>query len=458
MKKSLFDDFNKINAAAWKQKIHVDLKGNDYNETLLWKTNEDIVVKPFYTSEDKTKFKISNPKKGFKICQKVFVDDVKKANTIAIDAIKKGANSIQFKANSPFDFKRLFQNINTENLTIYFNFNFLDENFHYDLSNFLKSEKVFYQNDIIGNLAETGNWFNNLKNDFEKLKNIQKKTPNSIVVSSELYQNSGATITQQLAYTLAHANEYLNEFGKEAAKDIHFHFSVGSNYFFEIAKIKAFRLLWESLLEEYDLSRIETNIFVEPSTRNKTLYDYNVNMLRTTSECMSAILGGANTVSNISYDTIYKKSNDFGERISRNQLLVLQQESYLQDAQNFADGTYYIESITEQLAEKALDIFKLIENNGGFLKQLKAGIIQRKIRESAIKEEEKFLNKKIVLLGTNLHQNSNDLMGNNLELYPFVKQRNIKTLITPITRTRLSETIEKERLDIEKEIKASKNE
>jgi len=164
---------------------------------------------------------------------------------------------------------------------------------------------------------------------------------------------------------------------------------------------------------------------------------------------MSAILGGSNTISNSSYDAIFHKSNEFGERISRNQLLILQEESCLQAAQNFADGSYYIDSITSQLAEKALTIFKQIEKGGGFLDQLKSGVIQKKIKESAQKEEADFVNKKIILVGTNLQQNTNDHMKNELEIYPFVKQRNIKTLITPITRKRLSETIEKERLDNE---------
>ena len=172
-------------------------------------------------------------------------------------------------------------------------------------------------------------------------------------------------------------------------------------------------------------------------------------MLRTTTEYMSAILGGSNTVSSISYDAMYHKSNEFGERIARNQLLILQQESYLQEAQNFADGTYYIESITHQLAEKALSLFKQIEKGGGFLKQLKAGIIQKKIAESVAKEEEDFHAKKIILLGTNMQPNKNDIMKNELDLYPFIKQRNIKTLIVPINRKRLSEIIEKERLEKE---------
>lgn len=207
--------------------------------------------------------------------------------------------------------------------------------------------------------------------------------------------------------------------------------------------------MWETLLSQYDINNIEAHIFTKPSLRNKTIFDYNTNMLRTTSECMSAVLGGSNTVCNVSYDSIYHKSNEFGERISRNQLLILQEESYLSEAQNFTDGAYYIESLTLQLAEKALEIFRQIEKGGGFLKQLKEGIIQKKIAESATKEEEKFNVKEIVLLGTNLQSNTADKMKHDLELYPFVKQRNIKTLITPIVRKRLSENIEKNRLENE---------
>ena len=225
---------------------------------------------------------------------------------------------------------------------------------------------------------------------------------------------------------------------------------MGSNYFFEIAKLRAFRVLWASLLKEYDIKDISAHLFVQPSYRNKTLYDYNTNMLRTTSECMSAILGGSNTISNISYDAVYHKSNEFGERISRNQLLILQEESYLSEAQNFADGTYYIESLTHQLAEKALEIFKQIEKGGGFLKLLKEGTIQKKITESATKEEEKFNAQEIVLLGTNKLSNQNDKMQEEIEFYPFVKTNIIKTLIPPIIKKRLSENYESNRLKEEK--------
>lgn len=442
----LFDDFEPVSAAAWKQKIQVDLKGADYNESLLWHTEEGIVVKPFYTKEDRTNTSISAPKKGFYICQTIFIDDEKIANSLAVDALKRGATAIQFKATQKFNYQKVLKKIDVKKAVLYFHFSFLDADFQIELSNFCNSEKIFFQTDIIGNLAENGNWFISLKQDFKQLEPIVATTRNCISVSCDLYQNAGATITQQLAYTLAHANEYLHHFGKEVATKIHFTFSASSNYFFEIAKLRAFRILWETLLNEYDVKDNIVHIFTQPSLRNKTLYDYNVNMLRSTSESMSSILGGSNTVSTVAYDAMYHKSNEFGERIARNQLLILQQESYLQEAQKMADGTYYIESITHQLAEKALTVFKQIEKAGGFLKQLKAGNIQKKIAESALKEEEGFKANNIILLGTNLQINKENKMKHDLELFPFVKQRNIKTIIIPINRKRLSETLEKERI------------
>lgn len=446
MSKFLFDEFEPVTPSAWKQKIQVDLKGADYNETLLYKTDEGIIVRPFYTKEDRTNSKIKLPKKGFHICQTIFIDDEKIANSLALDALKRGANSIQFKAVKKFDYQKVLKNIDIKSNPIYFQLSFLDDDFQIGLSTFCDSETVYFQTDIIGNLAENGNWFISLKEDHRKLKNMVSSTKNCISVSSDLYQNSGANSAQQLAYTLAHANEYLAHFGKDVAHKIHFTFSVGSNYFFEIAKLRAFRILWETLLNEYEVKNVVAHIFTQPSLRNKTLYDYNLNMLRTTTECMSAILGGSNTISNVSYDTIYHKSNEFGNRISRNQLLILQQESYLQEAQSFANGSYYIETITDQLAEKALLIFKQIEKAGGFLHQLKAGAIQKKISECALKEDENFMNKKIILVGSNMQLNAADKMKHDLELYPFVKQRNIKTILIPINKKRLSETLEKERL------------
>jgi len=442
----LFNEFNEINAPEWKQKIQVDLKGADYNDTLLWKTDDRITVKPFYTKEDRTNTKINTPEKGFTICQSIYIENEEQSNLFAVNSLKRGAKSIEFKAKCKFNYKTLLKNLDLKNTVLYFKFKFIDANFTIELSDYINSKNCYFNIDTIGNLASTGNWFTNLTNDNNELQQIVEKTHNSICINTSIYQNAGANITQQLAYTLAHANEYLNHFGSKIANKIHFNFSVGSNYFFEISKLRAFRILWSSLLKEYDAKNNKVHLFVTPSTRNKTLYDYNVNMLRTTSECMSAILGGADTISNISYDDIFHLSNEFGERISRNQLLILQQESGLSEAQDFANGVYYIESITQQLSQNALEVFKTIEKSGGFLKQLKEGVIQRKIKESADKEQLKFDSGEIVLLGSNKLQNDKDSMKTDLELFPFVKIRNEKTLIRPIIQKRLAEKLEQKRL------------
>ena len=226
----------------------------------------------------------------------------------------------------------------------------------------------------------------------------------------------------------------------------------GHNYFFEIAKIKALRWLYATLAKEYDLPQT-CHILAQPTKRNKTLYDYNVNLLRTTTESMSAILGGADCINNIPYDAIYHKNNEFGDRIARNQLLVMKNEAYLGKVANAAEGTFYIESLTRQFAEAALEIFREIEKGGGFLKELKAGVIQKKIKESAKKEQELFDNGELVLIGTNKYENPQDQMKDELELYPFLKKNPRKTLLEPILERRLSERLEQERLKQEKEEK-----
>ncbi|ALU74206.1 methylmalonyl-CoA mutase [Tenacibaculum dicentrarchi] len=442
----LFNEFQESSAAQWKQKIQVDLNGDDYNNTLLWKTDEGITVRPFYTKDDQTNTNINTPEKGFTICQSIYVEDAEKANNFAIDSLKRGAKAIEFKAKIPFDYKILLKNIDVKNTLLYFNLKFLTADFVIELSTFINSKNCYFNIDLIGNLASTGNWFSHSSNGIKELKKIIEHSCNTICINASIYQNAGATITQQLAYTLAHANEYLNYFGGKIANQIHFNFSVGSNYFFEIAKLRAFRILWEALLKEYDVVNNKAHVFVKPTSRNKTMYDYNVNMLRSTSECMSAILGGADTVSNISYDDIFHHSNEFGERISRNQLLILQQEAELSEAQNFADGTYYIESITKQLSQNALVVFKTIEKGGGFLKQLKEGIVQRKIKDSSDKEQAKFDAGEIILIGSNKTANDKDIMSHNLSLFPFIKIRNDKTLILPIIQKRLAEKLEQKRL------------
>ena len=453
MSDHLFDGFEAVSSKQWKQQIQFELKGADYNETLVWESPDGIKVKPFYHIDEAVQPLTSGSKSGsFSICQNIFVHDVVKSAGRAASTLKRGAESLRFTIDDEsIDVKTLLANV-PASTPVYFNLNFLSLEFIRTLDTIAKGREgdFFVQCDPIGRLAKDGNWFHDAEKDLEILNTVAIACQNIhfVGVDGSLYQNAGATIVQQLAYMLAHANEYFNRIAT-INRPVVIQVSVGTNYFFEIAKLRALRLLFEAVAKEYGHSP-ECHVIATPTKRNKTLYDYNVNMLRTTTECMSAILGGADSVANLAYDALYHKDNEFGDRIARNQLLVLKHESYFDKVSNPADGTYYIEELTRQLAEKALALFKDIEMNGGFLSQLKEGTIQRKIQESASKEQELFDSGKEVLLGTNKYPNKNDRMAHDLELYPFVKINPRKTLITPIIEKRLAEKSEMERLENER--------
>ncbi|WP_163401134.1 methylmalonyl-CoA mutase subunit beta [Flavobacterium fluviatile] len=456
MATTLFDDFSPISSKQWKQKIQFELDGADYNKNVIWNSPEDIQVKPFYHYEEDFKTaSVKTQASNFKICQNIFVYDIEKSIQRALNTLERGAESLRFTIqNETIDVQELLENLPLENRIVYFNLNFISIDFVKKLDTIsIQKKAIFYCNfDPIGHLAREGNWFvTSDKNNFETLENISKATTNLSLLSVDLglYQNAGANITQQIAYSLAHANEYLNRF-PNTTKPIVFHISTGTNYFFEIAKLRALKMLFNLIAAEYNPD-LECHLLVTPTKRNKTIYDYNVNMLRTTTECMSAILGGADAVANLPYDSLYHKDNEFGDRLARNQLLILKHESYFDKVDNPADGSYYIESLTIQLAEKSLALFKDIEANGGFLKLLNDGTIKKKIQESANKEQELFDAQKEVLLGTNKYPNPEDKMKHDLELFPFVKIKPRKTLITPIIEKRLAEKLEQERLELEKD-------
>ncbi|MFV5691317.1 methylmalonyl-CoA mutase subunit beta [Flavobacterium sp. LT1R49] len=454
MAANLFDDFNPISSKQWKQKIQFELDGADYNETLVWNSPEDIQVKPFYHKDEfKKAFPVTTKATQFKICQNIFVYDFEKSIERALDTLKRGADSLRFTIeNESIDVTKLLEKLPLEKVTVYFHLSFISIDFVKKIDAFAKKNNtlIFCNLDPIGQLAKDGNWFvTKEKSNFETLNLLAAATTSVSLISinAALYQNAGANMVQQIAYSLGHANEYFNRI-ESINQPIVFEVAVGTNYFFEIAKLRALRLLFNLIAKEYN-HNVDCNIIVSPTKRNKTLYDYNVNMLRTTTECMSAIIGGADAIANLPYDALYHKDNEFGDRIARNQLLILKNESYFDKVNNPADGSYYIESLTNQLTEKSLALFKDMESNGGFLKQLNDGIIKRKIQESADTAQELFDNGKEILLGTNKHPNKADKMKHDLELFPFVKVKPRKTLITPIIEKRLAEKIEQERLEKE---------
>jgi len=458
-KSELFSDFPEITSKAWKQKIQFELQGEDYNDKLVWESPEGIKVKPFYNTEDLKGIGIAGTSKnnGWRIAQGIFAGNAKMANKKALDVLNRGAECIYFTIpNVEINIGGLLKDIDLNKTYIHFNLQFLSFDFVKSILTATENhhQKVFTNIDIIGHLARNGNWHYKLDQDQKILGDIlnvhHKQT---LGVDVALYGNAGANLIQQLAYALSHANEYLNhlyDHHKDHLKKtlITFKVSVGSNYFFEIAKLRALRILFGTLAREYG-ALDHCHIIATPSSRNKTLYDYNNNMLRTTTESMAAILGEADTVLNTPYDAIYHKDNEFGERMARNQLLILKNESYFDKVGNAADGAYYIESLTHQLSSKALELFKQIEAGGGFLVQLKEHLIQKKIKESAAKEQERFNKGDKILVGTNKYASRLDKMKDELELYPFVKTHTRKTLIEPIIEKRLSEEWEQQRLKTE---------
>ncbi|HET8838362.1 MAG TPA: methylmalonyl-CoA mutase subunit beta [Flavobacteriaceae bacterium] len=456
----LFDEFRAISAKEWKQKIQADLKGADYNETLIYKSNEGIDVKPFYHQDTVKEGSLvpENPS-NWNISEKIYVASEKPSIEKIKNVLSRGTESLWLIIDSEkIDLNSILKEIDLENTPIFIELQFLSEAFISKTLHFLKNKKhkVSFGIDIIGNLAVSGNWYKNLQSDHEILDKLisENSTTSLLSVDASCYQNAGANIPQQIAYAISHANEYFNhcshvDVNSSLAKKpfkITFKTSIGSNYFFEIAKLKALRLIFETVSAEYDFGEISMEILAFPTKRNKTLYDYNVNMLRTTTECMSAILGGSDSVCTAAYDEIYHKNNEFGDRIARNQLLILKNESHFDQIENPAAGSYYLETLTQELAEKALEIFKDIEKGGGFLSQLKNGTIQRKIKESAEKEQSDFEMENRILVGTNKYEHSEDKMKNDLELYPFLKQKPRKTWIEPILEKRLAENSEQERL------------
>ncbi len=454
MENQLFNEFNPVSSKQWKQQIQYELKGADYNETLVWESPEGIKVKPFYHKDEfENPQNIATNSDAFKITQNIFVFDLEKSVSRAIETLNRGAESLRFTiTDENLDIHKLLEKLPLENVSVFFKLQFLSVDFVQKINAIAqnKTARFFVQLDPINQLAKEGNWFQNLNPDFDALNTIAVSCQNIsfLNVDGTLYQNAGANMVQQIAYILAHVTEYFNKVAT-ISKPIVLEVAVGSNYFFEMAKIRAIKQLFELIAQEFD-HHLPCYILATPTKRNKTLYDYNVNMLRTTTECMSAILGGANAVSNLAYDVLYHKDNEFGDRISRNQLLILKSESYFDKVSNPADGSYYIENLTQQLAEKALVLFKEIESNDGFITQLIEGNIQKKIQESAKKEQDLFDSGKEILLGTNKYPNKNDRMAQDLELFPFVKIKPRKTLITPIIEKRLAEKIEQERLAEEK--------
>lgn len=416
----LFQDFDTISEKEWKNKVQVELKGLEYNETLVWGTNDQINVKPLYTKDDvdySTIQPLPKSSKDWKIISKYT------GNKNQDYSFLYGYLINQKEANSTLDLP-----------------NYLDLFIQYDGSSALKSlEKLpnlkYLDIDPYGYLAQNGLWQNDSENATKELikealalENFEKV----ISIQGDIYQNAGANHVQQIAITLAHAVEYLENFGADVADKIYFKFAVGSNYFFEVAKLRAFRFLWKMILEQYN-KESEAFVFTSTSDRNKSKLDIYNNVIRSTVEASSAIFGSSDAVFVGAYDELNNES-DFGLELAAKQQLLLQKESYLNQFADPAAGSFYIETLTNQMAENALELFKTIQTAGGFIKALQSETIQDFIYTSAKKEQKDFDEQIIKLIGVNKFRNPSDV----IEKMP--KEKIDKpALFIPIVPTRLAE-------------------
>lgn len=421
---NLFDEFDSISEKQWKNKVQVELKGLEYNETLVWGTNDQINVKPLYTIND-INYSTIQPLPRKNSDWKIISNYTGNADQDYSFLYGFDINYAQLKETKSIpSYLDLFINI--------------DESNSFDELDHLKNLK-YLNLDIFGYYAQNGLWQTDTKEaSYDLVRKALATTSfeKSLAIQGEVYQNAGANHVQQLAIVLAHAVEYLEEFGTEVAEKIYFRFAVGSNYFFEIAKLRAFRFLWKMILEQYNVES-EAVIYTTNSLRNKSKLDRYNNVIRTSVEANAAILGGSDIINVKSYDELYE-TTDFGLEIAAKQQLLLQKESNLDQFTDPVAGSYYVENLTNQMAENALELFKNIQNVGGFTKALENETIQDYIYTSARKEQKEFDHKELSLIGVNKYRNTEETIENQK------KEKVVKAaLFIPIVPSRLAEKLEK---------------
>lgn len=418
---NLKNDFPTLTPQEWKLKVQAELAGLDYNETLVWDSAEGIQVKPLYTQEDvDTQSAVPETETpDWKIVGD-FLNDPQQDHSYLYGFNLK--DSFTDRIASIPEYLDLF--LQCENP-----FKLIPE------TDFSQVPNLKYLGlDVLGNLAATGNWHRSEKEDFELVGKVLNDPAfsKSILVNASLYQNAGANHVQQIAIALSHAVEYLENFGSQAASKLYFKVAIGGNYFFEMAKLRALRRLWRIILSQYG-SEAETFIYAETSLRNKSLMDVHNNIIRSGLEVSAAVQGKADVVYVCPYDGL-KSGSAFSQELASKQQLLLQRESYFDKFHDPVAGSYFIENLTELFCRNALDLFKKIEADGGFLKGLFDGRIQKMIQKSADKEQQAFDEGKLVLIGVNKFRNPAEKM----EPLPEPVPNKTRVLLHPIFPKRLA--------------------
>ena len=441
-KEKLFTEFQAPTTQEWLDKIEVDLKGADFQKRLVWRTNEGFNVQPFYRREDLANLKTPDALPGefpfvrgnkkdsnvWYIRQNIEVTDPKEANAKALDILNKGIDSLGFKLSGKMVSKETVETLLDGIYCDIVELNFSTCQRHsLELAELLVAyfeQKGYDKEKIVGSIE-----WDPMKKILLKGKDTTpvltygpqlvealKDYPNfrCVAVNSDALNNAGAYIVQELGYALAWGNEYLQQLvdaGVDvdfAAKSIKFNMGVSENYFMELAKFRAARLLWAQIVKQYEPKcdcACKMIVNATTSTYNQTLFDSYVNLLRSQTEAMSAALGGIHSMVVTPFDAPYEQPTDFSERIARNQQLLLKEESHFGTIVDPGAGSYYIEHLTDALAQEAWKIFLKVEEEGGFLAAIKAGSVQDDINATNVKRHGDAAKRKEFILGTNQFPN-----------------------------------------------------
>lgn len=491
LKEHLFAEFPSVSTAEWEGQIVKDLKGADYQKKLIWQTIEGIDVKPYFRNEDlahlshlgsapgEYPFVRGLDKTEWRIRQNIYVKNVEQGNLEALEAIKNGASCINFimapvpptpamqkllKGIDPLKSGISFSNSDCFRDLLDFFVEYIEEA-GIDPASIYGSFEI----DPLANLMANGQIADSFSTVCLKLHgiilNISKQLPNyhGISVRGYYYHNAGATAVQELAFTMAVTNEYFYQLTNQTlsidkiAPHFQITLGVGSIYFVEIAKLRAARLLYSRIIEQYkpeNQNSYKGFINCINSRWNKTVFDPYTNLLRATTEAMSAIIGGVDCLTIEPFDISYKEPDAFSNHLSRNIQNILKEESYLNKVQDVAAGSYYIENLTDQIAEQAWELFKEIEKRGGFFEAAQQGFIQDEIAKTNEKRKALIGSGKENMLGTNIYPDFNETMLENLEKDIFTPEVSEGKMVRPIRMYRKSEEFERLRLKTENFVKS----
>ena len=445
-KAKLFAEFPPVSTEQWEAVITTDLKGADYERKLVWKTAEGFNVRPYYRAENLEGVEFLGSEAGefpyvrgthssnsWGIHQTVTVECPKAANEEALKLLNSGVDSLGFHfpkgEASAEDINTLLEGITIPAVELTFS----GKDFVGTANNiFAKFEAEGYAKDevkanfvfdpIVKDLSTQGIY---CCGDtcgcacYEAVAGFIKKSADwkyirVVNVSAAIFSNAGSTIVEELGFALAAGHDYLVKFTEMGlpvdlvARKIRFSFAVTANYFMEIAKFRAARMLWANIVKGYNPEKeCSCKMFAHAttSTWNQTVYDPYVNMLRGTTEAMSAALAGVHSLEVTPFDYSFEQPNEFSKRIARNTELLLKHESHFDQVVDPAGGSYYIETLTKNIAEQAWKLFLEVEDKGGYVEAFKAGFVVEKVNASAAAKDKNIATRRQILLGANQYPN-----------------------------------------------------